>query len=372
MAAFTSTLSPGPPKEASSPAIAARSQGAGPERSAWPARAWARRLARVLIAAGLFSFAVVDVRSFAGAADDLRRLQVGWLALALGAEAASLASFALLQRALLLSTGTPRGLGRVVAVTLAGAAVGKSLPGGGAAGGLWVYRQLRRRGVGRAPAVWVLLASGAVSYFALFVVVVVGIELAGRRGPLAPLRGVAAGLAGLPLAAGLAWAVRSRFPALSAKANGLGRWGRPLACAVAKARTAKFWPAAWGGHPGAWGWSRALGWALANWALDAAVLVVSIKALGGEVPWEGALVAYGFAQVAGSLPLTPGGLGTVEASLAGLLVAYGMQAPEALAAVVLYRAVGFGVVALVGTSAWSHLRRRPSQEPLSSCTSVTS
>lgn len=334
---------------------------AGPEHGAGTARAWARRLASALVAAGVAVFAVLDARSLTAAAAALGRLQGGWLGLALGTEAASLASLALLQRALLLATGTPRGRGRVVAVTLAGAAIGKFLPAGGASAGVWAYRQLRRGGVARASAVWVLLTAGALSYFALFVVVVVGVELAGPRGPLASVRGVAAGLAALPLAAAVLGATWSRAPGLRARAKRLGPWA-PTG-AGGKGRTTRFWAAVRGDRLGPWGWSRAFAWGLANWALDAAVLVASIEALGGDVPWRGVVVAYGLAQVAGSLPLTPGGLGTVEASLTGLLVAYGMHGPEVLAAVVVYRAVGFLVVAVIGASSWSHLRRT-SREPM--------
>jgi uncharacterized membrane protein YbhN (UPF0104 family) len=359
--AACSTLSPCPPKQASTAATTAGPGAVGPGRRRRSLRVWAGRLFRAFVAAGVVAFAVLDGRSLTAAAAALVHLQVGWLGLALGTEATSLASFALLQRALLLSTGTPRGRGRVVAVTLAGAAIGKFLPGGAATEGVWAYRQLRRRGVARAPAIWVLLSAGALSYFALFVVVVVGVELAGGRGPMAPLRGVAAGLAALPLAAGVIGAVLCRFPSLRGKAERLGPWHRARARGYSggSSSVARLWAAVRSGQPGAWGWSRAFAWALANWALDAAVFVVSLKALRVDVPWRGVVVAYGLGQVAGTLPLTPGGLGTVEASLTGLLVAYGTRAPEALAAVVAYRAVGFWVVAVVGASSWLHLRRTP-------------
>jgi hypothetical protein len=49
-------------------------------------------------------------------------------------------------------------------------------------------------------------------------------------------------------------------------------------------------------------------------------LVACILAFGGGVPWRGVLVAYGLTQLAASLPITPGGIGVVEASLAALLV----------------------------------------------------
>jgi hypothetical protein len=48
-----------------------------------------------------------------------------------------------------------------------------------------------------------------------------------------------------------------------------------------------------------------------------------------------------------------------EAILAGLLVAYGMSGPRALAAVVLYRVATLSVVGTLGGGAWLHLRSAP-------------
>jgi hypothetical protein len=70
------------------------------------------------------------------------------------------------------------------------------------------------------------------------------------------------------------------------------------------------------------------------------------------VPWRGVLVAYGLTQLSASLPVTPGGLGVVEGSLAALLVAYGMPASEALAATLLYRLVSFWSLAPIGWMVW--------------------
>jgi uncharacterized membrane protein YbhN (UPF0104 family) len=264
-------------------------------------------------------------------------------------------SFGLLQRTLFRATGDPRGRERVVAVTLAGTALSKFLPGGGATAGVWAYRQLRRQGVLRPRAMWVLLAAGALSYFALFVVLVAGVEAAGGRGPLASLRWPAAGLAAVPLIVGLVWVLLygsgRRRPA--AQHSSRAR----IVSLSAGSRWARWWVAVHCCHLGARGWSRSFIWAMANWALDGAALAASIEALGGTVPWRGVVAAYALAQVAGTLPFTPGGLGLVEASLTSLLAAYGTPAPEALAVVVLYRAVGFWVVAVVGGAAGLRLRR---------------
>jgi uncharacterized membrane protein YbhN (UPF0104 family) len=59
---------------------------------------------------------------------------------------------------------------------------------------------------------------------------------------------------------------------------------------------------------------RAAGWAAANWLLDAAALFVFIAAFGHVEGPDGLLVAYGLANVLAAIPITPGGLGIVEAA----------------------------------------------------------
>jgi uncharacterized membrane protein YbhN (UPF0104 family) len=70
------------------------------------------------------------------------------------------------------------------------------------------------------------------------------------------------------------------------------------------------------------------------------------------VPWRGILVIYGLTQIAASLPVTPGGLGVVEGSMAALLIAYGVHAPEAFATVLLYRIISFWGLVPVGWGAF--------------------
>jgi uncharacterized protein (TIRG00374 family) len=80
--------------------------------------------------------------------------------------------------------------------------------------------------------------------------------------------------------------------------------------------------------------------------------VVAFAAVGAGVPWRGLLVAYGAAQVAANLPITPGGLGVVEGSLTVALVAFGGSTAQTVAAVLLYRILNFWVVLPLGWGAW--------------------
>jgi len=99
------------------------------------------------------------------------------------------------------------------------------------------------------------------------------------------------------------------------------------------------------------------GLALANWLADAAVLAVSIRATGAAVPWHDMLLVYGSGIAAQSLNITPGGLGVAEGTLSLALIATGLRASQALAAVLLYRLASFWLVAFAGWLVLLWLRR---------------
>ena len=69
-------------------------------------------------------------------------------------------------------------------------------------------------------------------------------------------------------------------------------------------------------------WS--LVWASLNWLLDAASLWCFVAAFGHLANPIELFAAYGIANVAGALPLTPGGLGVVDSILPLLLVGFGV------------------------------------------------
>jgi uncharacterized protein (TIRG00374 family) len=82
-------------------------------------------------------------------------------------------------------------------------------------------------------------------------------------------------------------------------------------------------------------------WASANWLLDAASLAVFVGAFGHWVNPDGLLVAFGLANVLAVLPITPGGLGVVEATLTSILVGFGTPRGAATLGVVAYRLINF-------------------------------
>lgn len=104
-----------------------------------------------------------------------------------------------------------------------------------------------------------------------------------------------------------------------------------------------------------------LGLAAANWLLDAAALWVALSAFGSPPGFDGLLVAYGLANVMAALPISPGGLGVVEAILIPTLVGFGTPATQASIGVVAYRLVNFWLPIPVGALSYVLVDRANSQ-----------
>lgn len=315
---------------------------------------WGRHLLTVVLLAGA-AWAAFDRRSeISDAGGMLSRTAAGWIVAAVGAEILSMVAFARLQRWLLRAGGVRVRLVEMVEIILAGNALSSSLPGGPAWSATWAFGQLRRRGANRILAGWVLVVAGILASFAVFVIVVSGAFISGDGGPLASLRWVAAALVAIPVAAALAYVLARDSDRVRTVLN------RGWATVAARSRAARAVGREVEGlvdrlgivRPGVLGWSEAFGMAMANWLWDAVCLVACIEAFGFHVPWRGVLVIYGLTQISASLPITPGGIGVVEGSLAALLAAYGATSAQAFAIVLLYRIVSFWGLVPVGWAAW--------------------
>ena len=105
--------------------------------------------------------------------------------------------------------------------------------------------------------------------------------------------------------------------------------------------------------------SSVIGWATANWLLDAAALWVFIRAFGGVVPLDGLIVAFGLANVLSSVPITPGGLGIVEGIYIPTLVGFGLSRSQATLGVISYRVAQYWLPILLGGLAYLSLRVGP-------------
>lgn len=91
------------------------------------------------------------------------------------------------------------------------------------------------------------------------------------------------------------------------------------------------------------------------------VLLVALRDVGvgdAEVGWAEVLAVFAFARLATAIPFTPGGVGFVEAVLIAGLTAAGGDRDQVTAAVLVYRALTWGLPILVGVGCYLWWRRR--------------
>ena len=89
---------------------------------------------------------------------------------------------------------------------------------------------------------------------------------------------------------------------------------------------------------------------LLNRLFDLCTMLLAVYAVGGQsgISVMGVALAYIVTKLAGAAQITPGGVGTVEPVLAGMLVAGGLSLADATAATVIYRAISFALITLIG------------------------
>jgi uncharacterized membrane protein YbhN (UPF0104 family) len=323
---------------------------------------------RLLVLAGLAYLATEVIISnsaeLSGAASFLAGAHWDWIVAAAAAEAVSFLAFAQLPRRLLLAGGVRTGMGVMTAITVAANSMNVSLPGGGAFAAIFSYRQFRRRGADEALSAWTLVALTLLTALTLSLLAVAGLAIAGEDGPVAGLWPLIPLLLAVPavlvvvllrprllavvLVPPLEWVARVTHLVRFDPAAAVQRFVERLAAVT----------------PGIGDWVAGFGWALVNWLTDCLCLVLAFQAVGAHVPWRGLLVAYGAAQVAANLPITPGGLGVVEGSLTVALVAYGGSTASTVAAVVLYRILSFWIPMPLGWSSWAGLRLEARRHPV--------
>src|SRR3954469_2502082 len=105
-------------------------------------------------------------------------------------------------------------------------------------------------------------------------------------------------------------------------------------------------------------WWEALLLASGRWLLDYLTLVAAVYAVGARPHVSLVLLAFCAAQVLGTLPLTPGGLGLVEAGLTGTPALAGVGGGAAVVATLAYRLVSFWLPIPAGAIAAVVHRRR--------------
>jgi putative heme transporter len=278
----------------------------------------------------------------------LGRVSLTWIAAAIGAEAGSLWIYAYLQHRVLRLSGTRIAVPALYLLTMANDAIAGTVPGEPAVSSAYRYRYYRRRGASSASAGWTIFTILIAQAIGMSLLLLVGVLVA--LASSSTVAGAGVTVLGLLIVLG-AGAVLVRRDLVLRLAGGLIRGlrrvsGRPrgdvgarIEATLTRMREIPLGPRST---------VAVVALAAAVWFSDFFCLVFSFHAVHAAVPWHGVLLAYGAAQVAGSFPIVPGGLGIVEGSLAVILVAYGAGQVPALAAAITFRIVNFWLAIVVG------------------------
>jgi putative heme transporter len=254
--------------------------------------------------------------------------------------------------------GTPPPYLTLLRINLSTLAVSHVVPGGAAVGGALGFRLLTRFGLTGTDAAFAMAAQGIGSAVVLNLLLWVGLLVSIIGGSYNPLYATAA-LVGVLVLGGFSAAVvllmrgeqgaarvmrtvASRIPLLDEESvyRLVLRLAARLQTLVADRRRLV----------------RGLLWDLAFWLSSAASLWVFLLAFGYRAGIDGLIVAFGLAYVLAAIPITPAGLGLVEATMIALLTFFGADRGTATLGVVTYRLINFWLPIPLGALAYLSLQ----------------
>jgi uncharacterized membrane protein YbhN (UPF0104 family) len=289
----------------------------------------------------------------------MSRAQPSWIVVAALAQVISMELFTHQHRSLLRSLGIRMRLRRVRSVTYAGSAISISLPAGSAVSAGFVFGQYRRGDTSGAVAAAAIALSGVISAGGLMLLYAGGVAsvVGGWVGPLwnALLLSVLCVLAG---AAALAGASRLAGPG-ARRPRGAG--ARPPSWVLRLPGAAAGWTNLMaavraGGALRYRDWLVPLALAAGNWLADLLCLAAASRAFGLPVGLSTIAGVYLGVQIVRLIPLTPGGIGVVEAALVAGLTAGGGTAAATTGVVLAYRLLTSWLLVPIGGLAWLTLR----------------
>jgi uncharacterized protein (TIRG00374 family) len=294
-----------------------------------------------------------------GSWNDLDSLSPGWFVAMAVLQVGTLACLWALQR---LALHTERWL-PVVTSQLAGNALSKVAPGGGAMGAALQYKMLVQTGVPGPTIASALTAVNLLVFAVVLALPVLALPSIITRG------GVNRGLLEVAIVGLVVFAVLSAAGTLLIATDGPLAWvGRVIQRARNAIRRRS--------EPlrelpkrllkerdrivGVVGprWKRSLVMTVGRWAFDYATLLAALAAVGSHARPSLVLLAFCGAQVLSQIPVTPGGLGFVEAGLTAMLTLAGVSGGNAVLATLAYRLVSYWLPLPVGLAAYGwHIRR---------------
>jgi uncharacterized protein (TIRG00374 family) len=322
----------------------------------------------ILLLLTLIVFNYLVLPQLAGARRDARTLaHVTWwmLIVAVGMELAAFASYTRLTMAALPGGRHNRPLKfmSLFRIQLAVKSVTNLIPGGSATGSAMGYRLLVSAGVPGSDAGFAMatvgLGSAGVLNLVLWLALVVSLPRSGFQPAYATAaiaRAIANAVVGALVLLLMKWegphdrivrAFARRIPRISPD-----QASAVLADVISHLRELAARPDVIRGG---------IAWATLNWLFDAGALWVFLAAFGEQIPIDSLLVAFGIANVIAVIPITPGGLGVVEAVLTSTLVGFGVPAGTATVAVVTYRLAQFWLPIPLGGASYVSLKVGPTK-----------
>jgi uncharacterized protein (TIRG00374 family) len=295
-----------------------------------------------------------------GSWEELNRFGAGWLAAMAALQLATLACLWALQHVALRA----RGWYAVITSQLAGNALSKIAPGGGAVGAALQYRMLVQSGLPPAATVAGLTAVSLLVFAAVLALPVLAVPAIIRGAVNQSL--VQATIVGavvfVALFAAGAVCVASDRPLrwvgriVQRVRNRLRRHAEPLTGLPSRLVRERDRILGTLGPR----WKRALLATVGRWAFDYATLVAALAAVGSRPRPALVLLAFCAAQILAQIPITPGGLGFVEAGLTAMLKLAGVPAGAAVLATFAYRLFSYWLPLPLGAIGFvAHRRRYP-------------
>jgi uncharacterized protein (TIRG00374 family) len=326
------------------------------------------KTARRAIAARLFFLALSLIALYVlwpallkvlDAAPRLLSISPLWFGVMFVSEVASFACVWALQR---MSLRTKKWFA-VATSQMAGNAVSRIVPGGAAAGGAVQFRMLAQGGVDATRVGTGLAAASLISTATLLALPILSLPaaLAGQPVPSGLRQAALMGFAVFILGFAVGWVLLSRDGALQRVGTGIQsvlnkfRRARAPLTGLAQRLVAEREEilAAMGKR-----WREALLFSLGNWLFDYLALLAALTAVGAHPRPSLVLLAYVASMVLGMIPITPGGLGFVEAGLTAMLALAKVGGADAAVATLAYRLVSYWLPLPAGFGALLLYRRR--------------
>ena len=316
-----------------------------------------RIVALAVTALVLYGLAPAVLEVF-GAFDELDEFEPLWWTAVIGTQIAGLACFFAVQKVALPSASWFA----VATSNLVGGALSRVIPGGAATAAAVQFQMLSQAGVNRAriatgvaAASLLLVAALAALPIITLPFVATGLEVPETLAQAALLGGV---VFVLLFAVGAVLLGSDR--AIEIVARVLGAVLRRLRRDTRAEGLTERLTAQRDLVRGALGrrWPEALAGAVGRWIFDFLTLLAALEAAGARPNLALALLAYCAAQLLAQIPLTPGGLGVVEAGMTATLALAGVSGGAAAAAVLAYRLGSYWLQLPLGLGGWILYRRR--------------